>query len=315
MNNNTIFFKDLGKEIELIQNLSIINDFFLILGGGKFGKIALDYAKKKGLPYILIIDKDPNVITENEVIKVNNFKQLETIIVKIRNKQKFGEKKENLQKIFFFKAELNILPLIFSFGMPEFIVPVIPLHIMAYLLLFFSNLPLTRYFTSKDIMEKRFKGFALNLQLNQIIKINTKTQFSKKVLNYLPKDVILNANLENGMISLSYAHFDEICPPNCIGPKDFCPYFKRAKPFTITSIVQNLNKQGITGHVIESHQIQAGLGTLYGSEVKSMLIENLDFIKMVLIEEKYKGKKTKIKHDFFISTTCNCHGIINLFSF
>ncbi len=48
----------IGEKIETFQKLSVIKDYYLIMRGGKIGTDFLQYARKNGFPFVLVIDRD-----------------------------------------------------------------------------------------------------------------------------------------------------------------------------------------------------------------------------------------------------------------
>ncbi len=128
------------------------------------------------------------------------------------------------------------------------------------------------------------------------------------------------------MLFFSYAKEGEICPDGCPGPRDRCPTFGRKKPETITEYTGKLVDK-FPGWVFESHQMKPGIGGLKGEELKQNLLEIMEFVKKV--QENKNGDKDRDKsrteddggnkaekigeRAFFISTTCTCHGVLNLF--
>ena len=47
-------------KIKAFTDLRVIKDYYLVLGGGKIGSDFLQYARKNGFPFVLIIDRDEN---------------------------------------------------------------------------------------------------------------------------------------------------------------------------------------------------------------------------------------------------------------
>jgi hypothetical protein len=127
-----------------------------------------------------------------------------------------------------------------------------------------------------------------------------------ELLKKIPKDVILKKDSEKGIILLSWAKIDEICPPNCPAPLDFCPHHQREKSQTITQISKKIQISDVFNLTIESYQVKPGLGIIYGQELKNKLVELLRYIQL--------KKRTNSLAIFFVSTTCNCHGVLNMFS-
>jgi len=118
--------------------------------------------------------------------------------------------------------------------------------------------------------------------------------------------VILKEDYENGVILLSWANNDEICPPTCHAPLDYCPHHNRDKPQTITEISQAINIPDLGNFTIESHQVQPGLGIIDGLELKRIIVD--------CFREIFKKIESNLDSMFFLSTTCNCHGVLNVFS-
>ena len=266
------------KNLKIFRDIPIINDLFLIMGAGKFGRIAFNYAIKHGYSTIIIIDENFNAVNDIQVEKIEDRKEFLQIYKKII-KQSFEKSVNQDQKTYFIQGGLDLLSLLFSFGIPELFIPVVPVHIMGKLVLNYLNV----YFNGK-----------------KILKTHVENEYYSKIVKKIPLEVLLTAERSNGLITLSYAKIDEICPSNCIGEEEYCKFFKRNKPKTITKIIRNLSKTGKKGWVIESHQIQKGLGALYGVEIKKNITNILTMSNELRL--------------FFVGTSCSCHGAINLFS-
>ncbi len=317
--NKSSYIEELSQEIIKLDELKIIKNLFLIIGGGKYGNIALDYAKKKNYPFIIIIDKEKKAINSEEIKIIHNLEEYQLKINEFIEKSNPLEKKKNVQQeILFLQSEIDIIPFLFSFGIPELLVPVVPLHISAYLFLYFLHLPLTRYIekktSSNPIMnQNKFKNQIIEQLKQQFIGQNV-SEFQNIITNELPKDIILESNSDEGVILLSWAHLDEVCPSNCVGPPNYCPNFQRRKNNTITDMIKGImysknNEQ--QGWFIESHQAQPGLGIILGDELIKMINSIMKFLEENI---KLKIEKEKREKPFFIATTCNCHGILNIFS-
>ena len=253
--------------------------FIIIAGGGKFGKKAIDFAKNNNYDAI-VIDSDPNCFASSFI---NKNKGLEEIIASISS---------NTQEtnIYFLNSEIKVIPIILKELNPDYIIPVVPIHLLANLIIdFFSK--------------------------NNIKLIPNKEKVKEFSLNY-NKHLILSINDLNGTAYLSYAKKNEICPDNCIGPPKFCPTFKREKPITITNSLKkffNVKKNFLINTkenflelyiLFESYQLIPGLGGLKGKEIITLL-KNL---------ETYLPNLKDNNFYIIIATSCNCHGIINFYS-
>ena len=250
----------------------------IVAGGGKFGKKALEFGKKNRYKTILI-DNDPNCIcassADYKFDKLNNFYSR-------INEIKPGE-------IFFLIYDISIISDLLIKINPEYIIPVIPIHLLAYII---SN------FLKKKV------NFELLSDSDSTLDF----------VNNANSELILSHNSEKGIVYLSYAKVDEICPDNCLGPENFCPNFKRNKPITITEYFKThfkLNnnfrivKNGLLRIIIilESYQLTSGLGGLKCNDLLFVL-KRLD---------NELDKLTALRFSLIIGTTCNCHGVINFY--
>ena len=247
----------------------------LIVGGGKFGIKAIEYARECNQAAI-VIDNNSHCQAINHVNRqFNNFNDFKRVIGEL-NKDEIWFIKQNVEEI------NDLLPLIdFSY-----IIPVIPIHLMVSIITTFFNIHSIDFIPERDY----FDGF----------------------IRMSDKSLILSTNLEKGVIYLSYAKQNELCPDNCIGPPNFCPHFKREKKITITRYLRNYfkmndyleineNDEILITVMLESYQLKPGLGGLLASEV----IHILTILNEKLLVISQKPCK------LIIGTTCNCHGVIN----
>ena len=252
--------------------------YLIVAGGGKFGKKALEYAIKNTYK-IILIDNDPYCICASYAD--NKFDILNEFYSKIKD-MKAGN-------FFFLIHDISIINDLFFKINPEYIIPVVPIHLLAYIV--------------SDFLKQK-KGWNL-------------ISDSKSALSFINKansDLILSYNLEQGIVYLSYCKIDEICPDDCVGPENYCPNFKREKPITITKYLQNyfhltnhfrfIEEKPLTVIIVgESYQLMGGLGGLKGIDIYNFL-KKLEHILDTTSNQNYK---------FIIATTCNCHGVINFY--
>ncbi|MFX1337477.1 MAG: hypothetical protein ACFFDK_02580 [Promethearchaeota archaeon] len=250
----------------------------IIAGGGKFGKKALDYGRKNKYK-IILIDNNPNCFCAEYATQrtddINTFYSKMEII-------KTGQ-------VLLLIHDISIIyELIVRFN-PEYVIPVIPIHLLAQII--------------KKFMHEKTQ-----------INLASDKDPTNKFINSISKELLLTHHSEKGVAYLSWAKIDEICPDDCFGPKDFCPNFKRNKPITITdyfkahynlrnnfSIVKNGTSRIFI--ILESYQLTSGLGGLKGEDLKIILDklnENLDLI-------------SSQNFSLIIATTCNCHGVVNFY--
>jgi len=249
--------------------------FLIIVGGGKFGKKALDYAKKHKYTMILI-DIDPDCYCAKYTDK------------RLENINKISIQELSSGQSYFLNHDVEIIYKLLPMLNPEYIIPVVPIHLMATLV--------------------------ISLISENKIKLSPNKGCSEHLNSKGNQELILSHDTEQGVVYLSHAKIDEICPDNCAGPLNYCPNFKRDKNITITqylkdfydsneiySFKKNNNINMII--IIESEQLEAGLGGLKGKDVNIILDEiknNLDF----LFDQKC---------NIIIATTCNCHGVVNFY--
>lgn len=249
----------------------------IIAGGGRFGLKAIDFIKKNNYKTVLI-DSNPNCLAAEFASK--RFDTLEDFSLNLKD-LKEGE-------IFFLNTEILIVLDLIEELNPKYIIPVVPIHLMASLI----------------------TSFLLKFSIN----LTPDNNLTKKFLENIDPELLLNQMTEKGILYLSYAKIDEICPDNCSGPISYCPNFKREKPVTITEYLKNyygtinsvnIKKDKISKIVIinESYQLMPGLGGLKGEDIHNslkILRENLEIMN-------------KQEFNLIIATTCNCHGVINFY--
>ncbi|MHA1488490.1 MAG: hypothetical protein ACTSRI_02410 [Promethearchaeota archaeon] len=249
----------------------------IIAGGGKFGKNAVNFAKKNDYKTILI-DNNPKCFASKHMN--NKFESLKDLNLKIEE-IKPGE-------IYFLIQDISIAYELITKFNPEYVIPVVPIHLIAMII----------------------KTFLLANSINLNPNVNLTRNFIKKA----NKDLLLSYNVEEGVAYLSYAKYDEICPENCPGPPNYCPNFKRVKPITITEYfkkfynVSSVIKIGIDKpckiiNINESYQLMPGLGGLRGKDIKNILGKLKNNLNLFLNQ----------KCSFITATACNCHGVINFY--
>ena len=250
--------------------------FLIIVGGGKFGKKALDYANKNKYTTVLI-DIDPDCYCA---------KYTDSSLGDI---EELYNQDHLPGKSYFLNQDMKIIYKLIPMLNPEYIIPVVPVHLMASLVISLLSENEIKIRPNIDLTEH------LNAQGNQ--------------------ELILSHDTEQGIIYLSHAKIDEVCPDNCTGPLNYCPNFKRDKDVTITQYLKDfyhsneiykLEKTDVINiiMIIESQQLMAGLGGLKGKEIDIIL-------KKLKNNFKYLNNQ---KCNVIIATTCNCHGVINFYT-
>ncbi len=248
----------------------------LVVGGGKFGLRAIKFAKKRSYNTILI-DKNPNCLAGNFIeTKFREFYALLDYFNKHQNRE-----------IVFFESDISIINKILYEIEFSWIIPVVPIHLIALIV----------------------KNFMISNNIQLLLDNITSKVYSEKI----KPDILLTSPVQEGILYLSYAKEDEVCPEDCPGPPDYCPSFKREKPITITEYLKKVfdisdsfnllkNKKKLI-ILLHSYQLMPGLGGLKGQEIYSIynqLENNLIFLK-------------NNQFNLIVATTCNCHGVINFY--
>ena len=249
----------------------------IIAGGGRFGLKAIDFIKENNYKTVLI-DSNPNCFAaEFASEKFNNLEDFNLHLKDLKD----GE-------IFFLNTDILIVLDLIEKLNPTYIIPVVPIHLMA------------------SFIASFLRRFSISLTPN-----NTLTKY---LLENIDPELLLNQITEEGIVYLSYAKIDEICPDNCSGPISYCPNFKREKLQTITQYLKSyygtsnwirIKKEEISEVIIisESYQLLPGLGGLKGNDIRNILKvlrDNMDLL-------------SHQKFEMIIATTCNCHGVVNFY--
>ncbi|AKB32536.1 hypothetical protein MSSIH_1846 [Methanosarcina siciliae HI350] len=315
-------------KIEVFNNLQVIKDYCLVLGGGKIGTDFLRYALKNGFPFVLIIDRDENAPASREARVLKNRSELINLL---REKTKISLREENAEQLpgpeaYFYSMDMHSVPFLLRLGIPENIIPAVPCHAVAYMLADILEFPVQEAETEEnpkanlhetaipeEVPEKKISGE--KRPVNELFIRPEDSEllvFFKTLAAVIPGDVTAGSYPEYGMLFFSYAREGEICPDGCPGPRDRCPIFGRDKPRTITEYTGELNKT-IQGWVFESHQMKPGVGGLKGGEFKRNILEIMEFVSTLQEERSLKKPEKPEERAFFIATTCTCHGVLNLF--
>lgn len=334
----------INRKIKCMESCQAVKGYYLVIGGGKIGTDFLRYARKNEFPFVLVIDRDENapasgeakvLKTENELADLLRNRALPALPEHEpelsgaeENKRKKAGKSErenkdnnNESEACFYKMDMHDIPSLFAYGIPEYIIPAVPCHAVAYILADFL-----RFFNPElctgGVQEQKNPVKELFIRPEDARLMS----YFEDIAAAFPEDVIAGRCPEYGMLFLSYAREGEICPDGCPGPRDRCPTFGRKKPETITEYTGKL-KDKLPGWVFESHQMKPGTGGLKGEELKQNLLEIKEFVKRVQENNKENMNKDKSRSEgdsrneaektkeraFFIATTCTCHGVLNLF--
>ncbi len=244
---------------QIFPNLE--GNIIVVIGGGHFGSKAATFTKKKRARTI-IIDKNPQC----EAMFVAD------IIDKHFEAENFQNIKEG-EVVLVVNEGIRFLIDIFSFVIPDWVVPAIPIH-MAGLLV-------------KKWLERK----------NRIVK-NWNEKFSQ-VLKGLPRNIVVTADETSAVIVTSYMAKNKICVTNCPAPPDTCLSTGRLKPAPMYKMLEfavwNIPQ---FSKIFISRQLGVEVGAVSGQELFDVItgIENLS-----------------LPSSLAIGTACRCHGVLNLF--
>ena len=276
----------LNQKINDFSSLPVIEGYYLVLGGGKIGSDFNRYAKEKSLPFVVIIDIDESADASGSSIAVGR----EELLSLIRN---YRESKTSADNVYFHCMDVRDVPLILEAGIPEYIIPAVPTHAVVNMAIDMlgsvCSRPLISDIHIDELDEKRVTYFY-------------------DLMFTLPEYIVIFNSVSDGIIMFSYAKMGEICPDNCMGSEKYCYNFKREKPETITTYVRKLLPPHI-GWVFESCQMKPGIGGIKGVDFKEHMLSLIEHVKRVNEKREKCSSEGRI---FFIATTCNCHGVLNL---
>lgn len=121
-----------------------------------------------------------------------------------------------------------------------------------------------------------------------------------RVLENVPKRLLLHLDKNSAVIITSYMPKGKLCKVPCDQPVDLCPTTGRAKIGSMHHILTRAVRNRVTcSKIVYSHKLGPEVGCFGGTEFASFLshIEQLE-----------------IPYSLAIGTSCDCHGILNLFS-
>lgn len=295
--------KWLNNKITILRSLPVIDGYYLILGGGRIGSDFVRYAGNSSLPFVLVIDSDPAAPASEDATVIRDLSEIPKLISSL-TEHVTGLQTESStaecenpaldNNVYFYCMDVRDAPSLLDLGIPEFIVPAVPAHAVANMVL--DSL---RMENNENVMHELF------IDKRDVRMMGYFENFRSK----LPENVTAGNYPGDGVIMLSYARPGEICPDNCIGQADYCYNFKREKPKTITTYVSGLVPE-YAGWIFESCQMKAGIGGIRGVDFKSNMLSIIEHVKGICSNADDQPIGNKV---FFVATTCNCHGILNLF--
>lgn len=239
-------------------------DQLLVFGGGKFGVKILENFQASH--QVIVVDETSNCQASKEIQDHFQANKLHDIFKRIHTSP----------EPIFIEGNIETVISLWQKIQPAYLIPVVPIHVMH----FFLKKYLKQYVKEIDINEA------------QVPPILSK-----------PKELyIFQADPSN--VYLSYADKDQICPDNCMGPADYCPFHKKPKPITVTDFCKESFPSSFHFN-FESAQLAPGIGGLPNQ---------LIFTQTERLMESCSTLHEATELTLLISTTCNCHGVISAFS-
>lgn len=151
MENSEYEASAIDKKINHLEKTQVIKNYYLVLGGGKIGTDFLKYARKNKFPFVLVIDRDENAPASNEAKIIKTEAELVDLLrnkasapspnkvlkspgtAGTINREDEGEcegesgKEDREPEIYFYKTGLGNISFLLSSGIPEYIIPAVPL--------------------------------------------------------------------------------------------------------------------------------------------------------------------------------------------
>ncbi len=279
--------EELIHRMHIIQSLPVVRGYFLVLGGGKVGHNFLKHAKKKSIPLVIVIDKDPDAMVSNDLETIFDMDTLATIIDSAHSQAHAS----SVPLSYFHQMDVSDVFSLLMHGLPEYIIPAVPSHAAADIVV--------------SALGSDLWGFAQGGSIGRCD--GRRSELFLELVSVIPKEIMAGSCPEQGTIFLSYAQNGEICPDNCAGPEGYCPTFARKKPLSIASHAREAALI-YPGRVFESIQLEPGIGGIRGSELRGGLLSAMSHACAFT-----KGRMScDISGAFFVATACNCHGIISV---
>ena len=251
------------------------NSYVLIIGGGKFGQLAV--TSLLHAHHCIVIDTD----SECDVAHHTKLSSQEEVQDFLQDERQF-ESSVSAPNTMLVCVGMSTFALnCIDTRVPDWIIPTAPSHVM------------------KDLILARIK--------KEMPGIQHKLVFPGIQKQDLPAELFLFGD-QSLDIYLSYAACDERCPDHCPAPLGYCHVHQRKKPYTVTEAIQNWqgvhSKAGIYFHSV---QLFPGIGGISGIAFQN---EKWEIINKALSTLSFKVEGVKSLR-FFISTSCRCHGVVS----
>lgn len=120
---NDALLSSLNQRMTSFGALKVVEGYYLVLGGGKFGSDFARYAKEQYFPFVVIVDIDEAAETSNSSVVVEREKLFSLIKTYTESKEK--------ENAYFHCMDVRDIPLILETGIPEYIIPAVPTHALA----------------------------------------------------------------------------------------------------------------------------------------------------------------------------------------
>ncbi len=220
---------------------------------------------------ILLVDHDPKCFIATHY-QLKSMRKDE-IFISLRNSASAYSENSSADLFFLLGDIADILDLVRR-SPPKYLIPSAPIHVM--------------------------KDLVVTFLTAQFPLIKVRSLAPSIVLSDKPVEMH-HFSFDKPESYFSYAGWEEICPDNCIGPEHYCPYHKKKKPITVNSYLKKaLNHEFHLG--FDSIQLGAGLGGILGIAIQDHFQKLTEYVKEKINNQSF---------NLYISTSCNCHGVVS----
>lgn len=239
-------------------NADFKGKLILVAGGGYFGSIAVESLVKMKARVI--------------VVDVNGSCKASKYVNKILKPTVTANPNDGEAYLIVYDSVKYLIEMFKSNTIPDIIVPAIPGHFIGRFL--------------KSYLEA--EGFNVTPDHKSAI-----TTLESKILN----DVVLDVNIGEGVIVVSYMPKGLKCRIPCIQP-EVCPVTGKAKKTPMYLLLESAISNISYPRILQSHLISQNVGGVQGSTIHKLLDEiiNSNMLKIA------------------VGTACKCHGIVNFFN-
>jgi len=215
----------------------------LVIGGGDVGYKALTFCQKNDYP-VLIVDSNPNCRVRSKV----------DLLEKNHNFNRIDQVQTNVSMLFVINRKLDELPSLLRRFDFKYIIPAIPVHVMAKLAYAYQ------------------KG----------IEARPSTKLIKLIKEEIDSSLIHCFKESEGIIVASFMPLGQTCAPNCTESMK-CPVTGIEKRKSLYELFKDAcSRVGIPAKIFVSEQLEPNLGGIQGDSARQ-LFSFLDLLNEQII--------------------------------